>query len=68
MYKRQGIAERVMEQVENAGVKAVVFDGVIPNPTNEVVEEAAVIAKEAQVDGFVAVSYTHLDVYKRQVL
>ena len=44
-----------MEQVENAGVKAVVFDGVIPNPTNEVVEEAAVIAKEAQVDGFVAV-------------
>ena len=39
--KAAGIAERVMEQVEKAGVKAVVFDGVIPNPTNEVVEEAA---------------------------
>ena len=52
--KAAGIAERVMEQVEKAGVKAVVFDGVIPNPTNEVVEEAATIAKEAKVDGFVA--------------
>lgn len=52
--KAAGIAERVMEQVEKAGVKAVVFDGVIPNPTNEVVEEAAAIAKEAEVDGFVA--------------
>lgn len=52
--KAAGIAERVMEQVEKAGVKAVVFDGVIPNPTNEVVEEAAAIAKEAKVDGFVA--------------
>ena len=52
--KAAGIAERVMEQVEKAGVKAVVFDGVIPNPTNEVVEEAATIAEEAKVDGFVA--------------
>ena len=52
--KAAGIAERVMEQVEKARVKAVVFDGVIPNPTNEVVEEAAAIAKEAEVDGFVA--------------
>lgn len=52
--KAAGIAERVMEQVEKAGVEAVVFDGVIPNPTNEVVEEAAAIAKAEQVDGFVA--------------
>lgn len=52
--KAAGIAERVMKQVEKAGVKATIFDGVIPNPTNEVVEEAAAIAKEAKVDGFVA--------------
>lgn len=52
--KAAGIAEHVMEQVEKAGVKAVVFDGVIPNPTNEVVEEGAAIAKAEQVDGFVA--------------
>ena len=32
-----------------------IFDGVIPNPTNEVVEEAAAIAKEKGIDVFVAV-------------
>lgn len=53
--KAAGIAEQVMAQVEKAGVEATVFDGVIPNPTNEVVEEAAAIAKEKKVDGFVAV-------------
>lgn len=53
--KAAGIAEQVMAQVEKAGVASTVFDGVIPNPTNEVVEEAAAIAKEKKVDGFVAV-------------
>lgn len=53
--KAAGISEKVMEQVEKAGVAATVFDKVIPNPTNEVVEEAAKIAKEAKTDGFVAV-------------
>lgn len=32
-----------------------VFDGVIPNPTNEVVERAAELAKKEKVEGFVAV-------------
>lgn len=53
--KAAGIAEQVMAQVEKAGVASTVFDGVIPNPTNEVVEEAAAIAREKKVDGFVAV-------------
>lgn len=53
--KAAGISEKVMEQVKKAGVKVTVFDKVIPNPTNEIVEEAAVIAKNAKVDGFVAV-------------
>ncbi len=53
--KAAGISEQVMEQVTKAGVTVTVFDGVIPNPTNEVVEEAAAIAKEAGADGFVAV-------------
>ncbi len=39
--KAAGIAERVMEQVKKAGVKAVVFDGVIPNPTNEVIRSSS---------------------------
>ena len=53
--KAAGIAGKVVAQVEKAEIPYVIFDGVIPNPTNEVVEEAAVKAKEAKVDGFVAV-------------
>lgn len=53
--KAAGISEKVMEQVGKAGVTSTIFDKVIPNPTNEVVEEAAKIAKEAKADGFVAV-------------
>ncbi len=53
--KAAGIAEKIVAQVEKAGIEYLIFDGVIPNPTNEVVEEAAQIAKEAKVEGFVAV-------------
>ena len=53
--KMAGIATKVLEEIENADVKITVFDGVIPNPTNEVVEEAAVIAKKENIDVFVAV-------------
>lgn len=53
--KMAGIAEKVLAEVEKAGVKVTVFDGVIPNPTNEVVEEAAEIAQRENIDVFVAV-------------
>ena len=53
--KAAGIADKVIAEVRNAGVSYYIFDGVIPNPTNEVVEEAAVIAKDHKVEGFVAV-------------
>ena len=53
--KMAGIADKVLEQVEKAGVEITIFDGVIPNPTNEVVEEAAAIAKEKEIDVFIAV-------------
>ncbi len=53
--KAAGIAEKVTAQIETAGVSYVVFDGVIPNPTNEVVENAAGLAKSENVEGFVAV-------------
>ncbi|MDY5423443.1 iron-containing alcohol dehydrogenase [Hornefia butyriciproducens] len=50
-----GIAGKVLAQVKESGAEYIVFDGVIPNPTNEVVEEAADMAKKAGVDGFIAV-------------
>lgn len=53
--KAAGIAEKVLEQVKKADVNVTVFDEVIPNPTNEIVEKAACAAKAAKVDGFVAV-------------
>ena len=53
--KMAGIAEKALAEVEKADVKVVVFDGVIPNPTNEVVEEAAEIAQKENIDVFVAV-------------
>ncbi len=53
--KAAGIAEKVLEQVEKSGAQYVIFDGVIPNPTNEVVEVAAKLAKDEKVEGFVAV-------------
>lgn len=53
--KAAGIADRVLEQVKKSDAAYTVFDRVIPNPTNEVVEEAAKIAKEIHADGFVAV-------------
>ncbi|MBO5999722.1 MAG: iron-containing alcohol dehydrogenase [Lachnospiraceae bacterium] len=53
--KAAGIADRIREEIEKAGIGMTIFDRVIPNPTNEVVEEAAVIAKNEGVEGFVAV-------------
>ena len=53
--KAAGISEKVMEQVEASGADTIVFDKVIPNPTNEIVEEGAAVAKATKVDGFVAV-------------
>lgn len=53
--KSAGIAEKVLAEVEKANVKITIFDGVIPNPTNEIVEEVAVLAKKENIDLFVAV-------------
>ena len=53
--KAAGIAEQVLAMVDETNIPYVVFDGVIPNPTNEVVEEAAGLARCNGVDVFVAV-------------
>ncbi len=53
--KMAGIAEKVMAEAQKANVKITVFDGVMPNPTNEAVEEAAALAQKEEIDVFVAV-------------
>ena len=53
--KMAGISEKVLAEIKKADVNVTIFDGVIPNPTNEVVEEAASIALQNKIDVFVAV-------------
>lgn len=53
--KQAKIADQVLEEIKKAELEVIIFDGVIPNPTNDVVEKAAEIAKKEQIDVFVAV-------------
>jgi alcohol dehydrogenase len=53
--KQAKIADQVLEEIKKAELEVIIFDGVIPNPTNDVVEKAAAIARNAQIDVFVAV-------------
>lgn len=55
MIMEVGIGTKVIEEAKKAGVEITVYDGVIPNPTNQIVEEAAAVAKEAEVQAFIAV-------------
>lgn len=53
--KAVGIADKVIDAIDKEKFKIVEYDGVIPNPTNEVVEEGYKIAKENNINAFVAV-------------
>ncbi len=53
--KHAGIADKVLNQLNQIDVNVTVFDEVIPNPTNEVVEKAAALAHRENIDVFVAV-------------
>jgi len=50
-----GIAKTVLDQIQKANINFIIYDKVLPNPSNELVEEAAVLANESKVDGFIAV-------------
>lgn len=52
--KASGIADTIIENLQNAGVEVVVFDKVLPDPPDTVVEEGAEVAKAHDVDGIVA--------------
>ena len=54
--KAAGIAEKVLAEVNKVdGIKVTTFDEVEPNPSNQLIERIYAIAKEAGVEGFVAV-------------
>ncbi|MDD4370360.1 MAG: iron-containing alcohol dehydrogenase [Anaerostipes sp.] len=53
--KAAGISEIVEKQITKEGNESVIFDKVFPNPTDELVEEAAEIAIKQKVQAIVAV-------------
>lgn len=53
--KAAGIVDGLIASLKAAGVEAVEFDGVLPNPPDTMVEEAAALARAANVDIVVAV-------------
>lgn len=50
-----GIADQVISGLETSGIEVVRFNGVLPDPPMEVVDECCGIAKEVDPDAFVAV-------------
>lgn len=50
-----GIASPIVENLQNAGTETVCFDGVLPDPPDTMVEDAAAMARREGIDGIVAV-------------
>lgn len=53
--KRNGVYDRVLEILRNAGKRVVEFPGILPNPTYAKVQEGAKLARENRVDLILAV-------------
>lgn len=53
--KDTGIADRILDSLHEAGLETVIFDGVVPDPPDTMVEAAAEEARKAGVDSIVAV-------------
>ena len=53
--KASGIADTIIENIQNAGVETAVFMKVRPDPPDTIIEEGAEVAKLEGVDGIVAV-------------
>ena len=50
-----GIAQPIIDNINDAGIETVCFDGVLPDPPDEMVEEAAEIARSSKCDVIVAI-------------
>lgn len=53
--KRTGVYGHVVDKLTSAGKRVVDFGGIMPNPTYEKCQEGAALAREEQVDFFLAV-------------
>jgi len=53
--KKTGIAEPIIASVEAAGIKTCRFEGVLPDPADDMIDTAGELARKEQVDGVVAI-------------
>ncbi|MEW6424165.1 MAG: iron-containing alcohol dehydrogenase [Bacillota bacterium] len=53
--KDAGIAGGVLKSLKEAGIETFLYDGILPDPTDGIIEEAAAVARNEGVDGVVAV-------------
>ncbi len=53
--KKAGIADPVIANVQAAGIKTVVFEGVLPDPADDLIDKAGEFARSEQVDAVVAI-------------
>lgn len=53
--KDVGISDKIVENLNAAGIETICFDGVLPDPPDIMIEGAAEIAREGNIDGIVAV-------------
>lgn len=53
--KSIGIADTIVENIQNSGIETICFDGVLPDPPDTMVEGAAEIARNEGIDGIVAI-------------
>lgn len=50
-----GIATKVIELLDNAGIDYVLYDGIVPNPTIQNVKDGVAFVKEAEADCLIAI-------------
>jgi alcohol dehydrogenase len=51
---KMGVADKIKAQLEEAGLKAVIFDGAEPNPTDKNVHDGVKVYQEKKCDGIVS--------------
>ena len=66
LYKN-GYTKCVTDKLDEMGIVHTTFYDVAPDPTLACAQEGAKAMRLFEPDCIIAVSYTHLDVYKRQV-
>src|SRR6185369_321592 len=51
---KMGVADKIKAKLEEAGLKAVIFDGAEPNPTDKNVHEGVKVYRDNKCDGIVS--------------